>query len=768
VEVGVRVDDLHGGMLSIPVPTGAGAGGHGGAAAGVLASFCAAAVLVAVAGVFFFVRAVEDGRFAEDPELPGAPLPPPEPARTATSAGRDSRGPRRDAKPVADETPLRAEIARLEAALATRPALRHAEPVVRDDALERALRAEIDRALDALARDPQTAPAHARDAAAIGPLLLPLLLPSFPDPVRGPAAIRLAGSLPGAKARDLVLAASAAGVRELAHCAALTEALADAARRGDADGLLAAASRTDLAPAIGLAAMEAVAAIEHEGAAAAIAAGLARSVEEHHRAVALLVERGPPGRTALMDALDDASLPGAARRLALRALLPDARAGEARRLGRAILGTDGGLAEAAITPVAGEAVGGILAEALAAMPSSDAEDLLGHVLALESDAGAAARDAAAFSAPGVVDHLRAIARERGVPLVRTGEDLVARAKTATAVDVPDLLDGLDLAAPPKRAQVAAGIARAGHPEGIAVLGRLASRLDPEARRAVALAIAEERLAGAGDLLALLVSDEDASVASASAEAIHALDFEIEPSRGIAALAVLRSPSSQWVLDAMARRAPARQALTTLLVDALERGAVADVHAAAGVLLALNAEAGPEFAAGLLGHREPAVRAAALRGVGRSMATDRARWLSVIERVSADDDALVRVAAAWALGCLKDALARARLVALARDPSWLVREAAVLGLAAQESRNLVPVLRRALDDPAPLVANAAKVALARHGAADVGPALLADLGDPAVATRTLEALVTLVGKRDLARDALAAEVERLAGADSRPR
>jgi HEAT repeat protein len=151
-----------------------------------------------------------------------------------------------------------------------------------------------------------------------------------------------------------------------------------------------------------------------------------------------------------------------------------------------------------------------------------------------------------------------------------------------------------------------------------------------------------------------------------------------------------------------------------------------------------------------------------------MATDRARWLSVIERVSADDDALVRVAAAWALGCLKDDLARARLVALARDPSWLVREAAVLGLAAQESRNLVPVLRRALDDPAPLVANAAKVALVRHGAADVGPALLADLADPAVATRTLEALVGLVGKRDLVRDALAAEVERLAGADSRPR
>ena len=77
-------------------------------------------------------------------------------------------------------------------------------------------------------------------------------------------------------------------------------------------------------------------------------------------------------------------------------------------------------------------------------------------------------------------------------------------------------------------------------------------------------------------------------------------------------------------------------------------------------------------------------------------------MSVLERVSADPDPIVRAVAASRLGRIRDDFARTRLVVLSRDQSWCVRDAAILGLAGQDKAHVVPVLRRAENDPEPFV------------------------------------------------------------------
>jgi hypothetical protein len=67
-----------------------------------------------------------------------------------------------------------------------------------------------------------------------------------------------------------------------------------------------------------------------------------------------------------------------------------------------------------------------------------------------------------------------------------------------------------------------------------------------------------------------------------------------------------------------------------------------------------------------------------------------------------------------------------------------------------------------------VANAARVALVRQRVESAAASLVADLRDPAAAPRTRQALLKLIGAKNLDDAELKAEVERLIGVASRPR
>jgi HEAT repeat protein len=600
----------------------------------------------------------------------------------------------------------------------------------------------------------------------LGPQVLELLEPSFRDPARAEGALRLAGAHRGVRVPALVRALAPVRRTDPGFRDAATAALLAIAKSGDVDGLLDEASRVDLEPSLGVPLLAAAGRMDSPRAASAIASGLHRSPEERKLAVELLLERGAEGRDALARALAGGKLPADSSLLVLESLLPGASASEGPPLGQAILAHDEGVAVALAARINPDAAPGIAAQLLAVTLTKDREALLAHALGLDTKTPRPRCLEAAFETASVSDQVQAIARERGRPRPSSADELLERAGQAEPLDVPDLLEALDLAPPERRSGPAAAAAALGHPEGLAVLTRLSRHFDPSVRAAVVAAIANAGLTRAGALLADLLADDDPAVFEAAAEALDRLELPLDQGRGAAALAVVDEPFSHFVLLAMVRGA-STEAMTSVVVDALDRGAVREVHGAAAFLMMANADKGPEFPAKFLGHRDPVVRAAALNAIPKPDEESRGNWESVFERLSADPDARVRAAAARGLGRIKDDLARTRLVVMVRDPSWIVREAAILGLSIQDRVHVVPVLKRAQNDPEPFVANAARVALVRLGVQDPGPALVPDLGDPAYGGRSKTALLRLIGARDLDEAALAAEVERLAAASSRP-
>jgi HEAT repeat protein len=645
---------------------------------------------------------------------------------------------------------------------ATRP-----HPASEPGALENELRREIVRALQAISQGKDLKAADLANTLETGPALLPLLARHFREGEAGVAAVRLAGALPGTGIRDLVAAVSDAMRTDSGFRDAATLAFVDVARRGDVEGLLEQAARADLTPATGLALMAAAAQMQHPKALPALAGGLFRSSEEQKLAVSILLEKGLLGRDALASALAGGRLSPDASLLVLGALLPGARPNEGRLLGKAILENDGGVERARNCAVGADARRGLAAELLAVTLTEDRQRLLAHVLGIDLGLPRERVMNAAFGLEGVSDEVQTIAHERGRKPARGPDELLAASGAAQPVDVPDLLEAVDFVGPGERASVAAAAAAFGHPEGIAILARLARHLDPAVRTAVIGAIAENRAMLAATLLMKLLSDDDLDVVAAAATAIDALGIPVEPAAGVPALARLLPPESDFVLDAI-RRAGPDATVSSLLRDALDRSSIADSFAAAAVVMDLHRSEGPDFPSKLLGHKDPMVRVAALAALGPPEDADRGARVSVLERVSSDPDPVVRAVAARLLGRIRDDLARARLVILSRDESWCVREAAILGLAGQEKAHVVPVIRRAERDPDPVVANAARVALVRQGVESAAPSLLADLADPFVAPRTRQALHKLIGAKNLDDAELTAEVERLIGVASRPR
>lgn len=645
---------------------------------------------------------------------------------------------------------------------ATRP-----QPASEPGALEKELRREIVRALHAISQGNEWKAADLANTLETGPALLPLLATHFREGDAGVAAVRLAGALPGTRIRDLVAAVSDAMRVDPRFRDAATLAFVDVARRGDVEGLLDETARADLTPSTGLALIAAAAQMQHPKALPALAGGLLRSPEEQKLVVSILLEKGLLGRDALSSGLAGGRLSPDGSLLVLAALLPGARRSEGRLLGKAILENDGGVERATSCAIGADARRGLAAELLAVTLTEDRQRLLAHVLGLDP---ALPRDRvmnAAFTLEGVSDEVQAIAHERGRKPARGADQLLAASSGAQPVDVPDLLEAVDFVPPGERASVAATAAAFGHPEGIAMLARLGRHLDPAVRTAVIGAIAETRAMLAATLLVKLLADDDLDVVAAAATAIDALGLPVEPAAGVPVLARLLPPESGFVLDAV-RRAGPDATVSSLLLDALDRSAIADSHAAAAFVMDLHLSEGPEFPSKLLGHRDPMVRVAALNALGTPDDADRGARVSVLERVSADPAPIVRAVAARLLGRIRDDLARARLVMLSRDESWCVREAAILALSGQEKAHVVPVIRRAERDPDPVVANAARVALVRQGVESAAPSLLPDLADPFVAGRTRQALHKLIGAKNLDDAELTAEVERLIGVASRPR
>jgi HEAT repeat protein len=637
-------------------------------------------------------------------------------------------------------------------------------------ALETELRREIARALHEIGRKKDWTASDLAGTLETGPALLPLLARHFREGDSGIAAVRLAGALPGTRIRELVRAVADAMRIDPAFREAATIAFVDASKRGDVESLLEETARPDVPQAVGLALISAAARVAHPKAPAAIGGALTRSPEEQKLAVSFLLEAGLLGRDALRAGLASGRLSPDAALLVMGALLPEARANEARALGKAILENDGGLERARGSAIGPEARRGIAAELLAVPLTDERQRLLAHVLGIDPSSPRERVLNAAFGLTGVSDDLQAIARERGRKPRASAAELFPdgfHEKPHEPIDVPDLIDGLDLVGPEDRADVAAAAAALGHPEGIATLGRLACHLQAPVRARVAQAIGAARATLAANLLPKLLADADLDVVAVAATCLDELELPLEPSAGAPALARLLPPESDFVLAAMRRHGPP-ETVTSLLLDALERSAVADAYAAAACVMDLHEADGPDFPSKFLGHRDPMVRVAAIHALGNPDDADRSARVSVLERVSADPDPIVRAVAARRLGRIRDDFARARLVVLTRDPSWCVREAAIVGLGGQDKAHVVPIIRRAENDSQPLVANAARVALVRQGVESAAPSLVADLGDPAAAPRTRLALLKLIGAKNLDDAELAAEVTRLIGVDSRPR
>ncbi len=368
---------------------------------------------------------------------------------------------------------------------------------------------------------------------------------------------------------------------------------------------------------------------------------------------------------------------------------------------------------------------------------------------------------ALWEAPGFEAALRADDALRGGVVPSDSQEAGSLAATVDWFGIAALIPYVTDPAVEVRAPIAAAMARLEHPAGFRILATLLASEDPVVVGTTLESIAVALPKGAIEAAERFLDADDEARVSGAIAVIAALGASIDPQRGIPALALVRPPINQDLMDAMKRHADAER-LPALLVDALAVGDVRDPVWVAREAVRMGQRRARGFAESLVFHPNPALRMVALDIVATestASVSDAPARLALFEAAARDESPWVRWAAARGLATVVDQIARATLVILLGDSFGPVREEAATALAAQQSREATPPLRRAaVEDKDSSVRNAARLALLRFGVVTDVSLIVDDAFDDLLGPRTRTFLTEWLGSRtDLARGPLEAAI-----------
>lgn len=603
-----------------------------------------------------------------------------------------------------------------------------------------------------------------------GPYLFPFLVERFRDATRGELALRHVARL-----RTVDLDALMDGL-------ARTDRTDSGFVTAAVDVLRARVPSAELAAVVTRAQGHAARSVRRIGLEMAVRTGLGRagliraitSTEPFEASFAIrhLAMGTPDERREILRALQDGRLSERVRGEAIAALLSGpvetlpALVAQVRQQGETL----DAVLRVPLSPTQRRAV---VSELLAGPPSPVGDRWLANLLGVPPTAPRRDMWARAVTDPSLVPDLRRAAsvpvasdppRTRAAALVPQAglmmtdpAAMVELAGLARPCHVPYLLANLQVVDYPERGQLAAALHRLGHPEGAGVLERSARHSDARVRAAVMESLRGVEFPGRSRLLRQALVDPDPEVRD---QALFSLTAEGRALDVPTAIEVL-SWGDPTVADAVfegVERNPDQQGAWAAVMDALRRDAVVSVDTAAWWLFSRPWPELVQVVVASLEHPLPGVRARATERLGNL--GSQAGVGVVVDRLEArikDADPRVRALAARALGKQRHDLARASLVLMARDPSALVREAAVIGLGLQEPFHVVPVLRGAARDDNPWVRNAARISLLRLGIKDELAGLVGDVDDPVVDARTRAVLDKLVKVPCASRDDYAREL-----------
>ncbi|MFH8802558.1 fumarate reductase/succinate dehydrogenase flavoprotein subunit [Streptomyces sp. NPDC017936] len=343
----------------------------------------------------------------------------------------------------------------------------------------------------------------------------------------------------------------------------------------------------------------------------------------------------------------------------------------------------------------------------------------------------------------------------GGPSRRLGEVHAEQVATAGSRDVAPVAGG------PTSARTAESVDRDG-PAGAAsprLLGLLAlaeeepeltalepylTDRDPAVRRTAVSVLTETVPPGTGQALAGALSDTDGEVRAAAAASLRELVETLPPEPALRDALTGALAESDPVVRAAALDVlrALRLGDAALFVRSLDDPDVAVRIEAVRALVSVDAVAPLVLAAddpsrevrvtvakalaGVGGPPTPTAPAAGPTGAPEVSAPDSPGPVTgTLDRLTEDDDALVRGAAYAALGSTGcPAPLTARAVAALADPAWQVRSGAATALSAAVPEVAVPALAKALADPNADVRKAAVLSLTRHRRTEDARAALA--------------------------------------------